>query len=167
MIELVLATVGEEFGEEPMLSAPFAVETVQLRPLAKGELAYAPTNRWQCLIGAEHPTAAVDLGVEGDEYFVTSINRGELAMRFNRAVSVAEKELRDSEFLLSQIEIPGLHMAAARLVDTTTRNELFIPVLPLPGNEELQPMRVYDPERLTTVLQADAEMGMGTGMGTV
>jgi hypothetical protein len=161
--EKVLASVGDAYGEMLTLSAPLQVGTVALDSLVRGEMSYTEGPRWQCLVGAEEPSAAVDVIRQGDEYLVVSINRGELAPRLNEAIVTAEKRLDDDEYMLSEVEIPGLHLAAARLVSVASKAELLIPVLGVPGNHDLEPMDIYRPEDLAAILQRDAAQVLDEG----
>lgn len=159
--ERVWASVAGTFGEELTLSTPYRVEAVDLESLAGGALNLSWGARWQCLVGAGEPTAAVDVVREADEYFVVSINYGDLAPRFNEAAALADSVLGVRDYALSEIEIPGLHVAVARLVDILDGSERFIPVLPLSdGAEPIDVMRVYSPEELTDALQPAAQRAL-------
>lgn len=159
--ERVAASVGQTFGVDPTLSLPFPIREADLKSLANGRLELIWSSRWRCLAGVEEPTAAVDVIHEAGHYSVVSINRGELASRFNQALMLADKELSERDYELSEVEIPGLHLALARLVDSLDGHELLIPVLPLQGaSTPIVLMEAYSPEELIAALQPEAQRAL-------
>jgi hypothetical protein len=159
--ERVSASVAGTFGTELTLSTPYRVEAVDLESLAGGELNLSWEARWQCLVGPGEPTAAVDVVRQAGDYVVVSINYGDLAPRFNEAAALADSLLGAGDYELSEIEIPGLHLAVARLIDTVDGSESLIPVLPLSDDgEPIEVMRIYTPEELTAALQPAARRAL-------
>ncbi len=155
----VAESVGGSFEGQLTLSAPYRVDTIELEALANGHLKCDRGDRWQCLVsGGPEPAAAVD--VVGDDdwgYSVVSINRGTLAAHLNDGVTQAEGRLEDSDYSLSQVEVPALHIAAARFLDTESAEELFMPVLPMAPAVELERMGIYRAEAFVEALQAEAQ----------
>jgi len=161
----ILRSLQGTFGDTITLSAPYRLVTADLRALARGELLLSSDDRWQCLVGAGEPMAAVDVVREGAGYEVVSVNHGRLATRFNDAVRLAEDSLGESDHALSGVEIPRLHLAAARLVPMVAGTELYIPVLPLVTNTStIEPLRIYSVDELVDVLQAEARRALDEGL---
>lgn len=155
--ERVVASVGATFGPRPTVTVPYAVERLDLADMVEGSPEPRSGERWQCLVGDEaEPIVAVDVIAEDGEYHVVSVNRGTLARRFGAAIELAEDAFGDRELVLSQIEAPGLDVAAVRLVDREDGSEYAIPVV-FPDQLEPLEVRVYELAELLERLQRMAE----------
>jgi hypothetical protein len=155
--ERVVASIGAAFGPRPTVTVPYAVERLDLADLAQGNPEPHGGERWQCLVGDEsEPIVAVDVIADGGEFHVVSVNRGTLARRFSAAIELAEAALGDRDLLLSQLEAPGLDVAAVRLVDREDGSEYAIPAV-FPDQLEPLEVRVYEFAELLERLRGMAE----------
>jgi hypothetical protein len=157
----VISAVGTQFGHTPTVSAPYPVETANLETVAAGDIlgGLVDITRWQCLIGTEEPSAAVDVIRDQDHYVVVSINYGELAPRLNEVIRTAEQLLPQGDYELRSLEVPGLNFVAVHLVGEGS--DLFFPILPSGAGPNNIPVRSYTAAELAASLQEAAEQVLG------
>lgn len=163
--ERVLEAVGATFGSLVTMSTPYRVETVELEWIARQRTRISSPGRWQCLVGNDEPAAAIDIRRERSDYVVISVNHGELATRFNDAVTAADEISGSKVYELRALEVPGLHFAAVHLL-ADEETSLFIPALEVPGAEPaLEVLRAYSSGELFESLRPAAERALSEWRG--
>ncbi|MGY4771134.1 hypothetical protein ACXC9Q_29860 [Kribbella sp. CWNU-51] len=154
--------IGSMFDNEPLISAPYRVEVVDLESVAAGSLVgqnRGQLPRWQCLVGPGEPAATIDLIEVPNDFKVVSINRGTLATQFAEAVDFADAIAGTNEYELRAFEIPALHFAAAHLIGNDL--EHFIPIGWPAADIGLFPFEVYFPAFIAEQLSLFARRVLG------
>lgn len=137
-------------------AAPHQVFFVGLRDIAAGRLlSAAHLKGWRYIVfEGERPLAAAELSGGGEAVSFSNFNRGPFVVSTVEGVGRAEglEEVREEEFELRLLDIPGLYVVALWLHGA---RDLIIP-LP-PTREGLTPFAVYEEDAVLERLRAPAE----------
>jgi hypothetical protein len=144
-------------------AAPHPVYTAGLKDVLAGTLpASALLTGWRyILLDGDRASAAAEVtpGQDGEEARLKGLSMGPFVGGTVRAVAVAErlKEVRESDYELRLLNIPGLYVVALWLHG---RGDIFIPLRPAPSG--VKPYSVYSAEGLTEALRESAERRAST-----
>jgi hypothetical protein len=154
----VAASVVAEAGPQNLTTAaPHQVYFVGLSDLAEGRLlSAAQLKGWHYIIfEGDRTLATAELRIgDGDALHFSNVNRGPFAASIVEGVGRVESldEVRDDDFELRVLDIPGLYVVALWLHGP---REIIVPLPPAP--EALEPFGRYEENAIIERLRGRAE----------